>query len=212
MGIQLMEKLKGLNKTLIIVALILTMPVIFYIYQNFSYKNKLLVGKEDEKRRNQEAFDNCIWRAEYEFKREHRDKCWVYNHDAIDCNPTYWETSGLGDTPQTKFKKVVVDCEIKYPAAERLYSTTSPEFKSLLKPLGNLTEREAVRKILELQEFKEFTKPPIEEGYKLRYDVELPSENTPYWLIHIFKDSTSGDEITLNYYKVDAFTGELTVK
>jgi len=201
---------KRINKTAIILALILVTPAIFYVFLNFNYKNKILLEQREEKERDQEAFDNCIWRAEYEFKREHRDKCWVYNHDAIDCDLTYWETYGLGDTPQTKFKKAVVDCETKYPVTERLYSTTSPEFKSSLEPFGNLTEREAVRKILELQEFKEFAKPPIEVGYKLRYEVELPAEDTPYWLIHIFKDSTSGDEITLDYYKVDAFTGELS--
>lgn len=201
-----------IDKTPIIVALILIAPIAIFVYQNSIYKNRVLSEKRAEKERNQEAFDTCISRAEYEFRRENRDKCWVYEHDAIDCDLTYWETYELGDTPQTEFKKSVVACEEKYPVANRLYSTTSPEFKSLLIPFGNLNEREAVRKIFELQEYKNFTSPPIEEGYKLRYDVESPSEETPYWLIHIFKESAGSEIITLNHYSVDAFTGEIAVK
>jgi len=200
-----------INKTALAVALILVTPIAIYVYQNSTYNNRILSEKRAEKERNQEAFDNCISRAEYEFKRENRDNCWVYNHDAIDCDLTYWETYNLGDTPQTKFKRAVVDCEAKYPVAERLYSTTSPDFTSLLTPFGNLKEREAVRKIFELQEYKDFVTLPIEEGYKIRYTVEQPTVSSPYWLVHVFKDATDGGEINLNYYKVDAFTGEVSV-
>jgi hypothetical protein len=170
-----------------------------------------LAEQESEKERNQESFDNCIHKAEYEFKREYRNACWVYNHDAIDCDLSYFETHKMGDTPQAKFKKAIEACQEKHPVANRLYSTTSPQFKSLLTPPGKISEREAVKKMLGLSEYQDFIRS-LGEGYKVTYTIEEPKEDSLYWLIHLYKYSTSGEEITLNYYKVDALNGSLSVE
>jgi hypothetical protein len=194
--------------TIIATALILALPVTFYIYQDFNYKNKVLSEKEHVKKLNQDAYDKCIRIAEYEYKKEMRDQCWVYNHDATECDLSYLETYDVGETPITQFKKDMATCDDKYPANERLYSTTSPDYESLLAtPIGKLSEREAVRKILSLQEFKDFAEKP--DG-TLRYSVEEPTEDIAYWLIHIYADDEPGKEDTLNYYKVDAFTGKIS--
>ena len=156
----------------------------------------------------QGAYDKCIRIAEYEYQKELRDQCWIYNHDATDCDLTYLETYKVGETPITKFKKDLAACEDKYPANERLYSETSPDYELLLvNPIGKLSERDAVRKILTLQEFKDFAKDPIGT---LRYSVDKPTEDASYWLIHIYADDESGNENTLNHYKVDAFSGEIS--
>jgi hypothetical protein len=194
--------------TLIIVAIILIVPIVYYIHQDFKYKNTILKQKEVEKGLRQEAYDKCIRIAEYEYQRETRDMCWVYNHDATDCDLTYFETYKIGELPISTFKKSMTACDEKYPSSERLHSNTSPDYVSLLeKPLGNLSEREAVRKILELQEFKDFAKSP---GGTLRYSVDAPSSGKLYWSIHIYSDEESGYENTLNYYKVDALNGEIS--
>ena len=145
---------------------------------------------------------------EYEYQRVYRDMCWVYNHDATDCDLAYFETYKIGEMPITKYKKDLAACFNKYPAKERLYSDTSPDYENLLaKPIGNLSEREAVRKILSLQELKDFENTP---NGTLRYSVEAPSKDKQQWKIHIYADDKSGNENTLYYYKVDAFNEEIS--
>lgn len=193
-------------------ALIGSLAIAYHYVIFLPQKEKVkLAEQKSEKERNQESFDNCIHKAEYEFKREYRNSCWVYNHDAIDCDLSYFETYKMGDTPQTKFKKAVDICQEKHPVADRLYSTTSPQFKSLLTPPGKIPEREAVKKMLELSEYKNFISS-LGEGYKITYTVEEPEEDKLYWLIRLYKYSANGEEVTLNYYKIDALNGNLSVE
>lgn len=170
----------------------------------------LLAQKEEVKTKNQESFDTCISREEYEFKREFRNSCWVYNHDAIDCDLSYFESYKIGDTPQTKFKNAVKNCEEKHPVADRLYSSTSPDYQSSLTPLGNISEREAVKRVLGLDEFKVFLST-LGEGYKITYSIAEPTKDKPYWFINLYKYTGSGEEITLSYFAIDAMTGKLSV-
>lgn len=206
----LLKALKKTNLTAVIVALIIVLPVIYYIHQLDSYKSKALAEKENVKKLNQEAYDNAIYTAQYEFIKKNRDQCWVYNQDAIDCDLTYLESYKVDETPQNKFKKAVVAAQDKYPAAERLYLGASPDFKSLLeKPIGNLSEREAVRKILALNDFKDFVK---NSKGTLRYTVDKPTDQSAFWIVQIYEDLPTGEKITLhNYYKVDAFSGEVSI-
>jgi hypothetical protein len=157
----------------------------------------------------QAAYDKCVRIVEYEYQKSTRDMCWVYNHDATDCDLTYFETYNIGEVPTAVYKKSMLACDEKYPSSERLYSGTSPDYVSLLEePLGNLSEREAVRKIFELQEFKDFANSP---GGTLRYSVDAPSSDKLFWLVHIYSDEESGNEETLNFYKVDAYNGNITI-
>ncbi len=159
----------------ILVAVFMILGIFFfYVYSNTIHRRGIELEKKEKQTKSQEAFDICVSRAEYEFIREYRDKCWVYNHDAIDCDLSYLEIYKIGERPQTKFKQAISSCEEQYPAGDRLYSFTRPDFISLLnKPIGNLTEREAIRKIIGLQEFKDFTNIRLGDGTKLRYEVKL---------------------------------------
>jgi hypothetical protein len=171
------------SSSFVIVALIVVLPIAYYIYHGFKYKNTILKQKETEKELRQEAYDRCIRPAEYEYQTDTRNMCCVYNHDATDCDLTYFETYKIGEIPTSVYKKSITACDDKYHASERLYSNTSPDYESLLdKPIRILSEREAVRKILDLQTYKDFSNSP---SGKLRYDVEAPTINTQFWLIHI---------------------------
>lgn len=208
---KILKFFRGINKTIIIVSIILILPALFFVYQDFSYKNRIISEKQNEKKKNQKAFDNCVYRAEYTYLNEERSQCWIYNHDATSCDLSYFETYKIGDTPTAKFKKNILACEDKYSPADRLYSFTSPEYKSLLDhPLGNFTEREAVRKVIGPEKTKEIVKFPIEEGYHIDYDVEAPSEDKPYWIVHLYKVSNNKDILTVKYWKIDAFTGNVS--
>src|SRR3972149_1618016 len=203
---------RGINKTAILVSLILVLPVLFYTYQNFSYKNKAILEKQEEKKRNQEVFDTCIYRAEFTFKDGFRNDCWFYNHDATGCDLSYFETYKLGDTPLTKYKKDVLACEDKFPASNRLYHFTSPEETSLLDhPLGNFTEREAVTKVIGQEKIMRIVKFPIEEGYKLSYSVEPPTKDKLFWVVHLFYESSGSEDIaTIKYWRIDAISGDVS--
>ncbi len=196
-------------------ALIGSLSIAYHYVIYLPQKEKVkLAEQQEEKGKNQEMFDKCISRAEYEYKREERNMCWVYNHDAIGCDLDYFVSYGLkkeDELPMPKLKKTIIDCETKYPAGDRAYSTTSPQFISLLTPPGKISEREAVKKMLGLSEYQDFINS-LGEGYKITYTVEEPEEDKLYWLIRLYKYSTNGEEVTLNYYKVDALSGNLSVE
>lgn len=209
---------RKINLTAVIVTIIIIIPITLFGYFYFDNQNKQLLEKESTRKRNQEAYDKCISMAEYKYVTDYRSDCWVYNHDATGCDLGYLESLLKVDTPQTGLEQAVADCEDQYPVADRLHTTVSSEFESLLEsPTGNLTEREAVRKVLALDEFIKFSSPPIEEGYKLRYDIERPTKENPKWQVYVYKSGGTDrniirEDITLNYYLVDAFTGEVGIK
>lgn len=102
-------------------------------------------------------------------------------------------------------------CVKDYPVDERIYSSLSPG-KELNALVGNLTEREAVSKVIGQEKVKAIVQFPIEEGYKLSYDVEEPTIKNPHWSVHLYKNSTNKDILTIKKWEIDAFSGEIKEK
>ncbi len=195
----------------LVVLLAVSSVAFYFLYFLPAESKRRSQEKREAQQKSQEVFEQCMRMAEYEFRRENINNCWIYNHDALDCDLAYFEGYKIGETPQTKYKRAIVECQERHPANERLYAGVSPDYQSLLaKPFGNLTERDAIKKVLNLEEFKTFSR--YRHQCTLRPpDVTPPSEENKHWLIRIFKDDCpDGSDITLNNYTVNALTGELT--
>jgi len=188
---------------------------VFYYLVSFLPNKERNSQKEivSKKTINQEEFDKCIHNANYEYKISNRNLCWIYNHDAINCDLDWIKKYNLekeaGELPQEKWKKDLQSCRDKYPAIDRLYSGVSPYFDDILKDLGNYSEREIVSRVID--DFKALDPyMNLEEKYQFRYEVTSPTKQELFWIVHIYKSESSNDEniITIIKQKIDALTGE----
>lgn len=202
------KALGGINKTVIIVALLFILPASFFAYQNYSFKKQQQQDILNKKKLNQEAYDSCLKMAYLDYRVKERNMCWVYNHDAIGCDLEYMLSYKIVDElPEDKMKSDIKECDKKYPPDERLYSKASPD--AIIVPYGKLEEREAFKKVMQTSEYKSFTTYPIEEGYKITYEVTVPTKDNPHWMFRLYKYSNT-DENTVATFKIDAISGELS--
>lgn len=204
-----MKKLfKGINKTAVIVTLLVVLPASFFAYQSYTIKKQQQNDIRNKKVLNQQAYDFCLKVAYYRYRDEERNMCWIYNHDATGCDLNYMVNyKFISELPKDKLDSNIKDCDRIYPPDERLYSSVSPDAEIL--PFGKVDERTAFQKVMQTTEYKSFVTYPIKEEYKKSYEVIIPTKAKPFWTIRLY-EYLNVTEYTYATFRVDAISGELS--